>query len=65
MTEDIDRLDLNNFLPEEFMELYVCALLIMAEDGDATVREAHDGVEHLREQLDFELANVPPQKELH
>jgi hypothetical protein len=65
MTEDIDALDLNDLHPEDFMELYVCALLLMAEDGDATVRDAHNGVETLREQLDFELATVPPQEELH
>jgi hypothetical protein len=65
MTDDIDALDLNAFHPNDFMELYVCALLIMSEDGDATVRDAHSGVETLREQLDFELASVPPRKELH
>jgi len=65
MREQIDKLDLQSYTPEDFMELYVCALMIMAEEVDVDIEDAHDGVEHLREQLEFELDPVPPQKEFH
>jgi len=65
MNEVIKKLDFNDYHPEDFMELYVCALMIMAEEVDVDIEDAHDGVEHLREQLEFELDPVPPQKEFH
>jgi hypothetical protein len=37
--------------------------MIIAED--ASISDAHDEVESLREQLDFELLIAPPQKEMH
>lgn len=65
MNEVIKKLDLNDYHPEDFMELYVCALMLMAEEVNVDIEDAHEGVEHLREQLEFELDSVPPQKELH
>lgn len=65
MNEVIKKLDLNDYHPEDFLELYVCALMLMAEEVDGDIEDAHSGVEHLREQLEFELDSVPPQEELH
>jgi isopentenyldiphosphate isomerase len=59
----LERIHLNDYQPEEFIELYVCALMIIAEDN--SIRNAHDEVQSLREQLDFELLIAPPQKEMH
>ena len=59
----LERIHLDDYQPEDFVELYVCALMIIAEDS--SISDAHDEVESLREQLDFELLIAPPQKEMH
>ena len=61
-TKMLEKIKLNKYHPDEFIELYVCALMLMAEDS--SINDAHNGVELLREQLDFELMPVPPHKEL-
>jgi hypothetical protein len=63
MINKLKKINLNDYNPEEFVELYVCALMLMAEDS--SINDAHEGVELMREQLDFELMPVPPHKELH
>ena len=63
MINKLKKINLNDYNPEEFVELYVCALMLMAEDS--SINDAPEGVELMREQLDFELMPVPPHKELH
>lgn len=59
----LDRVNLDDFSPEDFLELYVCALLMLSDVS--SIADAHTDVQDLREHLDFELMPVPPQKELH
>ena len=61
-----EGLHLSEYKPEEFLELYVCALMLLAgEYDDVSLADAHLEIEELREQLEFEINAVPPREELH
>tara|TARA_R110000868_G_scaffold17094_2_gene75465 strand:- start:1290 stop:1496 length:207 start_codon:yes stop_codon:yes gene_type:complete len=59
-----EGLHLSEYAPEEFLELYVCALMILSDEG-VSLSDAHLEIEELREQLEFEVNAVPPREELH
>ena len=61
-----EGLQLSEYKPEEFLELYVCALMLLSGDyDDVSLADAHLEIEELREQLEFEVNAVPPREELH
>lgn len=66
-TEEIENIRLDKYEPEDFVELYVSALLLIA-DG-CSVEEAHTSVTDVREQLnielEFEAEPIPPGRLLH
>jgi len=59
----LERIELSDYQPDEFIELYVCALMLMAKDS--SILDAHSNVETLRKGLEFELMPAPPRKKLH
>ena len=59
-----ERFQLAEYSPEDFLELYVCALMLLSDD-EVSISDAHLEIEELREQLEFEINAVPPREELH
>jgi hypothetical protein len=59
----LESIQLSGYHPDEFKELYVCALILMAQDS--SILDAHSRVETLREGLEFELEVIPCHKELN
>jgi hypothetical protein len=62
---DKEGLQFSEYEPEEFLQLYVCALMILSGYEDISISDAHQEIEEMREQLEFEVSAVPPREELH
>ncbi|WP_201338968.1 hypothetical protein [Isorropodon fossajaponicum symbiont] len=59
----LESIQLSDYQPDEFKELYVCALILMAQDS--SIQDAHSRVETLREGLEFEVEVIPNREETH
>jgi len=59
----LESIQFSDYQPDEFKELYVCALILMSQDS--SILDAHSRVETLREGLEIELEVIPPHKGLN
>ena len=59
----LESIQLSDYQPDEFKELYVCALILMAQDS--SIQDAHSRVETLREGLEIEVEVIPNREDTH